>query len=221
MRVCMLTGVRLLSDVVGAALSARNPEIEFLTARTIEELHKLARLTPPIDLVVVDTIQEINLAAIRDFHSDHLDLPLLALGVRDLGSDVIAHGNAGFTAFVRREDGIERLCEAVGDVLAGRLTCSPEISAAMMRALFRRGPIPVQTAGVPLTRRENEVAKLVARALSNKEIARELHLSESTVKHHVHTILGKFGVGTRGQLMRNINSDLWDAAAPQPMAGGA
>lgn len=219
MRVCMLTGVRLLSDVVSAALSARNPEIELVTTRTIEDLHKLARRSPPVELVVVDAIQAINLAAIRDFHGERPDLPLLALGVREHGSDVVAYGNAGFTAFVRREDGVERLCEAVEDALAGRLTCSPEIAAAIMRALFRRGPIPVQTAGVPLTRRENEVATLVARALSNKEIARELSLSESTVKHHVHTILRKFGVGTRGQLMRNLNSDLWNDDAPQPIAG--
>ncbi|MFN7398277.1 MAG: LuxR C-terminal-related transcriptional regulator [Sandaracinobacter sp.] len=215
--------MRLLSEVVSAAFasSLSSRRIELVTVRTIDELQKVARCGPSLDLVVVDAIHAVNLEAIRNFHVERPDLPLLALGVREHGADIIAHGNAGFTSFVRREDGIERLCEAVEDVLAGRLTCSPEIAAAMMRALFRRGPIPVHTAGVPLTRRENDVALLVARGLSNKEIARELSLSESTVKHHVHVILSKFGVGTRGQLMRNLNNDLWRDGAPLQVGGEA
>jgi DNA-binding NarL/FixJ family response regulator len=91
----------------------------------------------------------------------------------------------------------------------GRLNCSPEIAAAIMRGLFRNGPVPIPQPAAALTRREDEVAQLVSRALSNKEIARELRLSESTVKHHVHSILSKFGLSTRGQLMRNMRRDAW------------
>jgi FixJ family two-component response regulator len=58
-------------------------------------------------------------------------------------------------------------------------------------------------------RRADGHCDILKRVLSNKKIARELSLSESTVKHHVHSILGKFGIGTRGQLMRNMREDLW------------
>jgi DNA-binding NarL/FixJ family response regulator len=162
--------------------------------------------------VIVDVLQPIDLDEIRQFHSDFPALPLLALGIREAESEVINHGSAGFSCYLRREDGIDSLCGAVADALEGRLSCSPEIAAAMMRALFRQGPIPVLRVSAPLTRREHEVARLVSRAHSNKEIARELSLSESTVKHHVHAILGKFGVSTRSQLMRNMREDLWQAA---------
>ncbi len=219
MRVGILSRVRLLSEAIAAAFAVRNPALEIVVARTIPELDRLARAGGGLELVIVDVLQPIDLAEIRQFHCDFPDLPLLALGIREHEGEIIAHGRAGFSCYLRREDGIDSLCAAVEDALEGRLSCSPEIAAAMMRALFGRGPIPVPRAATPLTRRENEVARLVSRALSNKEIARELELSESTVKHHVHAVLGKFGVATRSQLMRNMREDLWPAAAAARSGG--
>lgn len=90
----------------------------------------------------------------------------------------------------------------------------------MMRALFRRTSPKPARAPTPLSRREHEVARLVSHALSNKEIARELELSESTVKHHVHSILHKFGVSTRGQLSRTMRDDIWGEAAARRSGHG-
>ena len=56
-----------------------------------------------------------------------------------------------------------------------------------------------------LSRRESEVAALVARGLSNREIAQELHLSERTVHAHVRTILKKLSVPSRGQVAARLN----------------
>ena len=56
-----------------------------------------------------------------------------------------------------------------------------------------------------LTRREKEIAELVARGLSNREIAQELHLSERTVHAHVRTILKKLSVPSRGQVAARLN----------------
>jgi DNA-binding NarL/FixJ family response regulator len=84
-----------------------------------------------------------------------------------------------------------------------------------MRGLFLRGsqgPVPRT---VELTLRESQVAELVSRSLSNKEIARELDLSESTVKHHVHSILGKIGVPSRFQLVRDARQDAWQPPSPR------
>jgi DNA-binding NarL/FixJ family response regulator len=198
-----------LGEAIALALAARDPKLEVVPARHIEDLNELARQQPPLELVIVDTTQALDLHAVRTFHRDHPDLPLLALGLREREAEIVAHGSAGFTCYLRREDGLDRLCVIVQDAVAGRLNCSPEIAAAIMRALFRSGPVPLPQTAAPLTRREYEVAQLVTRALSNKEIARELALSESTVKHHVHSILAKLGVSTRGQLMRNMRQEMW------------
>ena len=65
----------------------------------------------------------------------------------------------------------------------------------------------------PMTSREREVLGLVTRGLSNKEIARRLHLSVSTVKCHVHSVLTKAGLQRRGQLAS------WEAADPAMARG--
>lgn len=214
MRVAILTPVRLLGEAIGLALSAREPNLKPIVVRRLDVLHALASDKPALDLVIVDTSQAFDLEAIRGFHRDWPDLPLLALGLREQEAEIVAHGSAGFTCYLCRDDGLDRLCVIVRDAVEGRLSCSPEIAAAIMRALFRNGPMPVPTASAPLTRREYEVAQLVSRALSNKEIARELALSESTVKHHVHSILSKMGASTRGQLMRTMREDLWASEPP-------
>jgi DNA-binding NarL/FixJ family response regulator len=60
-----------------------------------------------------------------------------------------------------------------------------------------------------LTRREREVATLVCQGLANKEIARQLELSEGTVKIHTHAIYQKLGVRNRAGLLVSFSS-LWD-----------
>lgn len=215
MRIAIVSLVRLLGEAVAQSLRARDTSLDIELVREIEDLGLPGPGGSPLDLVVVDTTQGLDLGAVRAFRRDHPDLPLLALGLREKEAEVVAHGSAGFTCYVRREDGLERLHAMLCDAVAGRLTCSPEIAASMMRALFRNGPVAIPDEGGHLTPREDEVARLVSQALSNKEVARELGLSESTVKHHVHSILGKFGLATRGQLMRRMRTDS-RSSAPTP-----
>lgn len=215
MHIAIVSGVRLLGEAVAQSLHARDAAIQVAVTRSIVDLRRIVKGVPPLDLVIVDTTQAIDLDAVRAFRGDHLWLPLLALGLREQEDDVVTHGSAGFTCYVRREDGLDRLHALVRDAVAGRLECSPEIAASMMRALFRTGPVVVPDGGGHLTPREDAVAQFVVQALSNKEIARELGLSESTVKHHVHSILGKLGLATRGQLMRRMRTE---AAPPTRIA---
>jgi two-component system nitrate/nitrite response regulator NarL len=58
-----------------------------------------------------------------------------------------------------------------------------------------------------LTHREQEIAKLVCRGLSNKDIARELRLSEGTAKSHLHNIFQKLGVSNRCALILALSGD--------------
>ena len=85
-----------------------------------------------------------------------------------------------------------------------------------MRALFRMVPSSARTgadADEALTRREEEVLRLIGGGLSNKEIARELNLSVATVKHHVHHILRKLRLSGRAQAMRRVRDEPWMASS--------
>jgi DNA-binding NarL/FixJ family response regulator len=83
----------------------------------------------------------------------------------------------------------EDLCRAIRSVAGGELILHPKIAKKVMKQFFRT---PQEPAGFSeLTRREREVLGLVARDLTNREIAQELHISVKTVKAHVSSILAK------------------------------
>ncbi|MDB5692566.1 MAG: response regulator transcription factor [Alphaproteobacteria bacterium] len=219
MRIAVLTPVRLVGEGVAASLSLGAPSLDTRVVRDLEALRILARGEAPLDLVIVDVTQSIALDEIRAFHAEWPGLPLLALGLREQEAEVVAHGRAGFAGYLRRDDGREELAQKVDDALAGRLCCSPEIAAGIMRGLFRAGPRRGGCDLALLTRRETHVAQGIGRGLSNKEIARDLDISESTVKHHVHAILGKLGLTTRARLLRRFHDDPWMPRTTRGMHG--
>lgn len=171
---------------------------------------RIALDAPGVDLVLIDVTQGIDLSDVRLIAQQHPDVLLVALGLDEQRQNVIRCGHAGFTGYVPRDASIDGLCEALSDVVHGRLACSAEISCELLRALFRMeqpttGPAP----GQPLSRRECDVMHLIERGLSNKEIARELCLSISTVKHHVHNILEKLELSRRTQAMCRAREEPW------------
>jgi len=213
MRIAILTPIRLIGEGIAASLRACDAGFEPVVVCEVRELRALVASPSPPRLAIVDVTQGLPLDPIRAFHHEIPELPLLALGIREQDAEIIAHGSAGFIGYLRREDGLDQLRARVDDAVSGRLLCSPEIAAVIMRGLFLRAPQGHEARSVDLTLRETEVAGLVSRGLSNKEIARELDLSESTVKHHVHSILGKIGVPSRFQLQRGAREEAWLAVA--------
>ena len=209
MRIAILTPIRLIGEGIAASLRACDAGFEPAVVCEVRELRALVASAAPPRLAIVDVTQAMPLQPIRAFHLDVPELPLLALGIREQDAEIIAHGSAGFIGYLRREDGLDQLRARVDDAVSGRLLCSPEIAAVIMRGLCSRGSLDPVARSVGLTLRETQVAELVSRGLSNKEIARALELSESTVKHHVHSILGKIGVPSRFQLVRDARQEAW------------
>jgi DNA-binding NarL/FixJ family response regulator len=99
---------------------------------------------------------------------------------------------AGVAGYLLKDVGPAELADALRAVHAGGAPLHPTVAATVMQSVVE----PVRD---PLTPREREVLRLLARGLSNRLIARELVLSEKTVKAHVSAILGKLGVADRTQ----------------------
>jgi DNA-binding NarL/FixJ family response regulator len=219
MRIAILTPVRLIGEGIGASLRACRCGFEPIIIHEVADLRALVGSKVAPQLVIVDATQSLSLEPIRAFHLDFPDLPLLAFGVREEEAEIVAHGTAGFVAYVSRRDGLAQVRGRIEDAIAGRLLCPPEITAGIMRGLFRRGLQGLEPHTAHLTHRETDVAELVSRGFANKEIARELDLSESTVKHHVHSILAKKHFGSRFQLVREAREDTRAGDTPRRALG--
>ena len=209
MNVVVLTPVRLLGDGLAACFASR-PRM-FVPA-VVNDLASLRSVlaTTSVDVVLIDVTQGVDLLDVRAIATTWSEVPLVALGITEHRQEVIKCGRAGFAGYVAREASIDLLCNALTEIVAGRLSCPPEITGGLLRALFHdepRSQDPNRSLG--LTRRESEVLELLGRGLSNKEIGFQLCLSVATVKHHVHHILVKLNLSRRAQAMRQVRDAPW------------
>ncbi|GHG55312.1 DNA-binding response regulator [Sinomonas cellulolyticus] len=125
---------------------------------------------------------------------------VLMLTTFDLDAHVYQAIRAGASGFLLKDVRPDHLAHAVRAVAAGDTMLAPAITRRLVEEFVQRpAPGSVPDAAAVLTEREREVLVLLARGRSNAEIARDLVLSETTVKTHVTRILTKLGVRDRVQ----------------------
>lgn len=119
----------------------------------------------------------------------------------DLDEYVYAALAAGASGFLLKDVSAEKLVAAVRTVSADDALLAPSITRRLVERFARRHAPPVAMSGGvdDLTPRERDVLCLVARGLSNAEIASHLELSAATVKTHVARVLAKLGLRDRVQ----------------------
>ncbi|ETK34114.1 LuxR family transcriptional regulator [Microbispora sp. ATCC PTA-5024] len=124
---------------------------------------------------------------------------IIVLTTFDLDEYVYEALRAGAAGFLTKEAPAERLIEAVRVVAAGDGILTPGVTRRVIEA-FAAAPLPRRSPALDvLTAREIEVLRLMARGLSNPEIAAELFISDTTAKTHVSRILTKLGLRDRIQ----------------------
>ncbi|MDX3071905.1 response regulator [Streptomyces sp. NPDC088354] len=129
---------------------------------------------------------------------------VLILTTFDLDEYVYTALRAGASGFLLKDAGPERLIAAVHAVAGGDTLFAPSVTRRLIEAY---APVrPTSDPGRPppaelaaLTARELEVLRMIAKGLSNAEIAERLFISEATVKTHLNRTMAKLGIGSRAQ----------------------
>ncbi|MFC7547298.1 response regulator [Plantactinospora sp. GCM10030261] len=131
-----------------------------------------------------------GVSAIRTLADRGSEARVLVLTTYDTDSDVLPAVQAGATGYLLKDTSRNELMRAVRSAAAGQATLSPSVAGKLMGQL--RAP-----EREPLSQRELEVLGLVARGRSNREAARDLFISEATVKTHLLHAYAKLGVSDR------------------------
>ncbi len=202
-RVVIADDQALVRDGFGMILDAQ-PDIEVVAeAADGREAIETAREVRP-DVVLMDIrMPGVNgIEATRRLIADGEGAPrVLMLTTFDENEYVYEAMKAGASGFLLKDVRREELVNAVRVVAAGDALLAPTLTRRLIEDFVRRPPPGSAPAGpiAELTDREREVLRLMARGLSNAEIAAELVVSDATVKTHVARILSKLGLRDRIQ----------------------
>jgi two-component system NarL family response regulator len=116
---------------------------------------------------------------------------------------------SGVTGYLLQDASASDVLAAVRAVFRGEAVCPPQLCFALFRFVAQMvTELPVQnsTPKPDLTLRQQQLVSLVAKGLTNKEIASHLNLSEFTVRNHIHRILKQVDVGSRGEAVEAIRA---------------
>ena len=164
-----------------------------------EAVDKAARFDPAVVLMDIRMPELDGLQATRRILAADNAARILILTTFDLDEYVYEALRAGASGFVLKDDSPEQLIAAIRTVAGGDALLSPTITKRVIQK-FARLPRPAPPRELDdLSERELEVFRLIARGLSNGEIAQELYISETTVKTHITHILQKLGLRDRVQ----------------------
>lgn len=172
-----------------------DPDLEVIGEATNgqEALQRIGSLHP--DVVLMDLLMPVmdGITAIQQARRDYPETEVIALTSVLEDASVVGAVRAGAIGYLLKDTQADELCRAIKAAHAGQVQLSPQAAARLMREI--RAPESPEK----LTERETETLRLLAHGKSNKEIAQEMVISETTVKTHVSNILMKLGVPSRTQ----------------------
>ena len=166
------------------------------------------------DVVLVDLVmpEMDGIAVTQIIHRECPRTRVLVLSSMEDETAVLGVVRAGAIGFVRKNAPIDVVARSIRAAARGEVRFSPADAALLVREMQQ----PMQPE--QLTGRELEVLQMVSEGFANKEIAWNLRISEKTVKSHVSTILGKFGLQSRTQAAMHAVRLGLVAPLPQPFA---
>lgn len=199
LRVVLADDQTLIRAGFKALLEARDIRVVGQASDGVEAVELVRHTKPDVVLMDIRMPRLDGVEATRRLPGHRV----LIVTTYELDEYVVEALRAGAAGFLLKDAPPEELVRAVRVVAAGESLLAPSVTRRLLEQVVARLPSPA--ARPPelgeLTEREHEILLLIARGKSNGEIARELFLSELTVKTHVSRILGKLGLRDRVQVV--------------------
>jgi DNA-binding NarL/FixJ family response regulator len=200
-RVFLIAENRLLREALSRILSKR-PELELVGAVpfSTDALQQILEADPEILVLDADPRLLGSFEFVRSVRRAAPNLRIVQIGMEEDAELFLRAVRAGVVGYVLKEASAMDVVAAVRAVAQEEAVCPPRL----LHSLFHQ--VASEAAAVPsvrvrldfgLTRREQQLVPMIARGLTNKEIAAQLNLSEQTIKNHVHRMLQKVGVSDR------------------------
>jgi DNA-binding NarL/FixJ family response regulator len=178
------------------------PDIEVVGEATdgIQAVEKAQELMPDVVLMDVRMPKRSGIEATQQIKELLPHVKILVLTISDEEGDLYDSIKAGAAGYLLKEISTDEVADAIRSVWAGHSRISPAMASKLLtefQAMTKRADDRQQIAPPRLTDRELEVLRLVAKGLNNRDIAKNLYISENTVKNHIRNILEKLQLHSR------------------------
>jgi two-component system nitrate/nitrite response regulator NarL len=179
-------------------LSRRHINVLAAVGTGLEGLRLATELKPDVILLDMRMPEMDGMDVLRQLRQRGFTNPIAMLTTSSDERDLVESLRSGAQGYLLKDMEPDQLVVALRDIVAGKTVVAPDLAPVLARVVQGESITPVQ--GSPfakLTPRENEILVLLAEGQSNKVIARNLGISDGTVKLHVKSILRKLGVHSR------------------------
>ena len=210
-RVLIVGEVELYSESLAVALQS-DPDVAVVGTAPCRISAAAAIVEVAPDVLVVDVACAQALRLIGEVVAGPTPPSVIAIAAPETEEAVVACIEAGVSAFLPADGSLADLLAALTRVRRGESVVSPRIATTLIRRVRALADAHTAEGAAPLTQRELEIVGLIDRGLSNKEIAHALSIEVSTVKNHVHHILGKLEVSRR----TDAAAKLWPVSPAPP-----
>ncbi|HSO13419.1 MAG TPA: response regulator transcription factor [Anaerolineales bacterium] len=200
MKILLCDDQAVIRDGLEMLLSLERDIQIVATAQDGAEAVELAAQKQP-DLILMDLKMPgtNGIEATRQIRANFPGIKVLVLTTYDDDEWIFDAIRAGASGYLLKDTPREKIVEAIRGTIAGRSFVDPAVAGKLLNQVASNQTQPASLLMEKLTLREVDVLRLVAKGLNNGEIAKQLHLSEGTVRNHISAILGKLGVSDRTQ----------------------
>ncbi len=168
-------------------------------------------------IVVIDASHPDGTSLVATVRARIPNASVIVLAMRERDEDFLTWADIGISGYLGPDTSARDLISTVRRAGAGEVVCPPRLTALLLNRFADRSSDRATRAGIhALTPREREIVELLADGLPNKLIARRLRVALPTVKNHVHSILDKWDVRSRGEAAARFRRKVQEAEPHGP-----
>ena len=203
-RVLLIEDNRLLRDGITAMLNEQ-PDIRVVSSSgNGDALEKAQKINPQVVLLDLGLRSQNSLRVAGLIKKEFPKAEIVVMDLMPVQAEVVEFVKVGVAGFILKDATIDDFLETIRLVAEGKKVLPPSLAhslfAHIVEYAVQSGKTSHLLKAVRLTKREHEVIDLIAKGMSNKDIARELNIAVHTVKSHVHNTLEKLALHTRLEL---------------------
>ncbi|GBE08687.1 transcriptional regulatory protein DegU [bacterium BMS3Bbin11] len=201
MRILLIDDHTLFRVGLQGLLENRNIEVVASIGDGNEGIRVAMEILPDIILLDMRMPEPDGLAVLHKLRENGLEMPIVILTTSSDENDLVASLRNGASGYLLKDMEPDALVQSLREVQSGKTVVAPELAGSLARVVQGAEPENIQDPEhdpfSELTPRETEILTFLANGQSNKSIARDLGISDGTVKLHVKAILRKLGVHSR------------------------